>query len=161
MMLPKLADIRIGVIGLGYVGLPLAVYLSRHFPVLGFDIDASRVDELSRGIDRTREVTEGEFAAATRIAYAADVQSLRESNFYIVTVPTPVDHAKRPDLGALVAASRTVGQVLSPGDVVVYELTVYPGATEEVCVPELERAFGARLQPRFLRRLLPRAHQPG
>jgi UDP-N-acetyl-D-glucosamine/UDP-N-acetyl-D-galactosamine dehydrogenase len=139
MKLPELADIRIGIIGLGYVGMPLAVYLARHFPVVGFDIDASRVDELSHGIDRTREVTEEEFAAAGRIAYSADIQGLREANFYIVTVPTPVDQAKRPDLGALIAASRTVGEVLSPGDVVVYESTVYPGATEEICVPELEK----------------------
>src|SRR5512143_23157 len=131
MKLPGLADIRIGLIGLGYVGMPLAVYLARHFPVIGFDTDASRVEELSRGIDRTREVTEEEFARAARIAYSADIESLRSSNFYIVTVPTPVDQAKRPDLSALIAASRAVGQVLSPDDVVVYESTVYPGATEE------------------------------
>ena len=161
MKLPKLADVRIGVIGLGYVGLPLAVYLSRHFPVLGFDIDATRVDELSRGIDRTHEVTEAEFAAAARIAYAADVQSLHESNFYIVTVPTPVDHAKRPDLGALVAASRTVGQVLSQGDVVVYESTVYPGATEEVCVPELERVSGLVFNRDFFAGYSPERINPG
>jgi UDP-N-acetyl-D-glucosamine/UDP-N-acetyl-D-galactosamine dehydrogenase len=142
MTLPKLADIRIGIIGLGYVGLPLAAYLARHFPVLGFDIDRERVAELSRGIDRTREVTEEELARAARLTYSADVESLREANFYIVTVPTPVDQAKRPDLSALVSSSRVVGSVLGKGDVVVYESTVYPGATEEVCVPELEKASG-------------------
>src|SRR5215470_6558584 len=97
MALPKLTEIRIGIIGLDYVGLPLAVYLARHFPVLGFDIDRERVAELSRGIDRTREVTEEEFAHAARITCSADVESLRDANFYIVTVPTPVDQAKRPD----------------------------------------------------------------
>ena len=158
---PILSEVRIGVIGLGYVGLPLAIYLAPHFPVVGFDIDAGRVNELARGIDRTREVTEGEFAAAARIAYAADIQSLRESNFYIVTVPTPVDHAKRPDLGALVAASRTVGQVLSPGDVVVYESTVYPGATEEVCVPVLEQASGLGFNREFFAGYSPERINPG
>ena len=142
MSLPVLADVRIGIVGLGYVGLPLAVYLARHFPVIGFDIDRDRVAELSRGLDRTREVTEDEFAQAAHIAFSADVDSLRAENFYIVTVPTPVDQAKRPDLSALVAASHVVGSVLSPGNIVVYESTVYPGATEEVCVPALEQASG-------------------
>ena len=118
---PALGDVRIGIIGLGYVGLPLAVYLARHFPVIGFDIDRERVAELKRGLDRTREVTGEEFAQAGPITYAADAESLREANFYIVTVPTPVDEAKRPDLSALIAASRIVGSVLTPGNVVVYE----------------------------------------
>ena len=161
MKLPELADIRIGIIGLGYVGMPLAVYLARHFPVVGFDIDASRVDELTRGIDRTREVTEEEFAAAERIAYSADIDGLRDSNFYIVTVPTPGDHAKRHDLGALIAASRSVGQVLSPGDVVVYESTVYPGATEEICVPELEKASGLVFNRDFFAGYSPERINPG
>jgi UDP-N-acetyl-D-galactosamine dehydrogenase len=161
MKLPELADIQIGIIGLGYVGMPLAVYLSRHFPVLGFDIDVTRVDELARGIDRTREVTKEEFARAERISYSADVESLRPSNFYIVTVPTPVDQAKRPDLSALIAASRTVGQVLSPGDVVVYESTVYPGATEEVCVPELEKMSGLVFNRDFFAGYSPERINPG
>src|SRR4030067_3695217 len=114
-MLPNFEDVRIGVMGLGYVGLPLAVYLARHFPVLGFDIDGGRVAELSRGLDRTREVTEEEFAKAANIAFAADVESLKDANFYIVTVPTPVDQGKRPDLSALIAASRIAGTVLAPG----------------------------------------------
>ena len=159
MSLPVLADVRIGIIGLGYVGLPLAVYLARHFPVIGFDIDRQRVAELRSGLDRTREVTEEEFAQAERIAYAADAESLKEANFYIVTVPTPVDQAKRPDLSALVAASEIVGSVLSPGNIVVFESTVYPGATEEVCVPVLEQGVGPRFQSRFLRRLFAGAHQ--
>jgi UDP-N-acetyl-D-glucosamine/UDP-N-acetyl-D-galactosamine dehydrogenase len=161
MTLPKLADIRIGIIGLGYVGLPLAAYLARHFPVLGFDIDRERVAELSRGIDRTREVTEEEFARAARLTYSADVESLREANFYIVTVPTPVDQAKRPDLSALVSSSRVVGSVLGKGDVVVYESTVYPGATEEVCVPELEKASGLTFNRDFFAGYSPERINPG
>jgi UDP-N-acetyl-D-galactosamine dehydrogenase len=161
MNLPVLADIRIGVVGLGYVGLPLAVYLARHFPVLGFDIDRERVAELRSGLDRTREVTEEEFAQATQISYAADVESLREANFYIVTVPTPVDQAKRPDLSALIAASHVVGTVLTPGNVVVYESTVYPGATEEVCVPELEKASGLVFNREFFAGYSPERINPG
>ncbi|HZP08765.1 nucleotide sugar dehydrogenase [Methyloceanibacter sp.] len=158
---PELADIRVGIIGLGYVGMPLAVYLARHFPVVGFDIDATRVDELARGLDRTREVTDEEFAAAKHLTYSADAERLRAANFYIVTVPTPVDRAKRPDLGALVAASRTVGKVLSPGDVVVYESTVYPGATEEVCVPELEKESGLVFNRDFFAGYSPERINPG
>ena len=161
MPLPSLQDVRIGVIGLGYVGLPLAVYLARHFPVLGFDIDIERVAELRQGIDRTREVTEAEFAHAERIAYSADVANLKEANFYIVTVPTPVDQAKRPDLSALVAASHVVGTVLSPGNVVVYESTVFPGATEEVCVPELEKASGLSFNREFYAGYSPERINPG
>lgn len=161
MSLPVLADVRIGVIGLGYVGLPLAVYLARHFPVLGFDIDRERVAELTGGIDRTREVTEEEFAHAAQITYSADVASLKDANFYIVTVPTPVDQAKRPDLSALVAASHVVGTVLSPGNVVVYESTVFPGATEEVCVPELEKASGLAFNRDFFAGYSPERINPG
>ena len=158
---PVLSEVRIGIIGLGYVGMPLAVYLARHFPVVGFDIDASRVDELSRGIDRTREVTEEEFAAAKKLSYSADIADLRACNFFIVTVPTPVDQAKRPDLSALISASRTVGQVLSPGDLVVYESTVFPGATEEVCVPELEKASDLKFNRDFFAGYSPERINPG
>ncbi len=161
MPLPPLKDVRIGVIGLGYVGLPLAVYLARHFPVLGFDIDKERVAELSAGVDRTREVTEEEFAHAAQIAYSADVASLKDANFYIVTVPTPVDQAKRPDLSALVAASHVVGTVLSPGNVVVYESTVFPGATEEVCVPQIEKASGLAFNRDFFAGYSPERINPG
>ena len=155
----ELENVRVGIIGLGYVGLPLAVYMARHFPVLGFDVNTARVGELAGGRDRTGEVTDEEFAAARTISFTADIEALRDCNFYIVTVPTPIDQAKRPDLTALMRASETVGRVLSPGDVVVYESTVYPGATEEVCVPILAKASGPHLQPRFLRRLFAGAHQ--
>ena len=161
MPLPPLKDVRIGVIGLGYVGLPLAVYLARHFPVLGFDIDKERVAELSAGVDRTREVTEEEFAHAAQIAYSAEVASLKDANFYIVTVPTPVDQAKRPDLSALVAASQVVGSVLSAGNVVVYESTVFPGATEEVCVPQIEKASGLAFNRDFFAGYSPERINPG
>ena len=161
MSLPILDNIRIGVIGLGYVGLPLAVYLSQHFPVVGFDIDADRVDELSRGIDRTHEVTDEEFAAVKELSYAADIEGLRDCNFYIVTVPTPVDNAKRPDLSALVNSSRALGTVISPGDIVVYESTVFPGATEEVCVPELEKVSGLKFNQDFFAGYSPERINPG
>jgi UDP-N-acetyl-D-galactosamine dehydrogenase len=161
MNLPVLADVRLGVIGLGYVGLPLAVYLARHFPVTGFDIDRERVAELSRGIDRTREVSEEEFAQARQLSFSGDIEGLKDTNFYIVTVPTPVDQAKRPDLTALIAASRLVGSVLSPGNIVVYESTVYPGATEEVCVPELEQASGLRFNRDFAAGYSPERINPG
>ena len=161
MSLPVLADLRIGIIGLGYVGLPLAVYLARHFPVIGFDIDRQRVAELRSGLDRTREVTGEEFAQAERIAYAADTESLKEANFYIVTVPTPVDQANRPDLSALLAASETVGSALSPGNIAVFESTVYPGATEEVCVPVLEQKSGLAFNRDFFVGYSPERINPG
>jgi UDP-N-acetyl-D-galactosamine dehydrogenase len=161
MNLPALADIRIGVIGLGYVGLPLAVHLARHFPVVGFDVDPTRADELSRGIDRTREVTEAEFLGAADLAYSSDPERLRDCCFFIVTVPTPVDQAKRPDLSALIAATRTVAGALKPGDVVVYESTVYPGATEEVCVKELEAVSGLKFNRDFFAGYSPERINPG
>ena len=161
MKLPDHADIRVGVIGLGYVGLPLAVYLSSHFPVIGFDIDATRVHELTQGIDRTREVTTEEFVGVGQLSYSANIADLKDCNFYIVTVPTPVDQAKRPDLSALVAASRSVGSVMRPGSVVVYESTVFPGATEEVCVPELESASGLTFNRDFFAGYSPERINPG
>jgi UDP-N-acetyl-D-galactosamine dehydrogenase len=161
MRLPDLANIRIGIIGLGYVGLPLAVYLSRHFPVVGFDINVTRVDDLTNGIDHTHEVTEEEFAATKELSYSAKIEDLKSCNFYIITVPTPVDDAKRPDLTALVAASRGVAQVLSQGDIVVYESTVFPGATEEVCIPELEKASGLKFNQDFFAGYSPERINPG
>jgi UDP-N-acetyl-D-galactosamine dehydrogenase len=129
--------------------------------VVGFDIDADRVDELSRGIDRTHEVTDEEFAAVKELSYAADIEGLRDCNFYIVTVPTPVDNAKRPDLSALVNSSRALGTVISPGDIVVYESTVFPGATEEVCVPELEQVSGLKFNQDFFAGYSPERINPG
>jgi UDP-N-acetyl-D-galactosamine dehydrogenase len=142
MALPKLQDVKIGVVGLGYVGLPLAAYLARHFSVLGFDIDETRISELTRGVDRTRELAKDELDQAKHLSFSASTADLKESNFYIITVPTPIDGANRPDLTALKSASRTVGRLLGRGDVVVYESTVYPGATEEICIPILAEASG-------------------
>ena len=148
-------------IGLGYVGLPLAVYLARHFPVLGFDIDKERVAELSRGVDRTREVTEEEFAHAAQIAYSADVASLKDANFYIVTVPTPVDQAKRPDLSALVAASHVVGTRALARQCRGLRIDGLSRRDRGGLRAGAREGVGARLQPRLLRRLFARAHQSG
>ena len=128
-------------IGLGYVGLPVAVAFGKRSRVIGFDIDVVRVDELRRGVDRTREVEPAELAEAD-VRFTTDGADLRSANFHIVAVPTPIDETKRPDLSALLGAARTVGTHLEPGDVVVFESTVYPGATEEDCIPVLEDASG-------------------
>src|SRR5215467_11737226 len=140
MVLPRLNELRIGVVGTGYVGLPLAVYMARNFPVLGFDINADRVRELNQRVDRTHEVTAEEFAAATDIRFSSNPEHLKEANFFIVTVPTPINKARQPDLRALEAACETVGAALKKNDVVVFESTVYPGVTEEICVPILENS---------------------
>lgn len=159
--LPGFEHLRIAVIGLGYVGLPLAACLGRHFEVKGFDISKPRVSELSRGIDRTKEVTRGELAAATKLSFSADISDLEDCNFYIVTVPTPIDQAKRPDVTALQRASETVGKVIGRGDVVVYESTVYPGATEEICVPIVERVSGLTFNRDFFAGYSPERINPG
>ena len=139
------APTRIAVVGLGYVGLPLAVEFGKKGTTVGLDIDPERIEELIAGRDSTREVEPDELREAVQLRYTADAEQTRDCNVYIVTVPTPIDDSKRPDLGPLVAASRTVGRVLAPGDIVIYESTVYPGATEEVCVPILEQESGLRL----------------
>jgi UDP-N-acetyl-D-galactosamine dehydrogenase len=133
---------RIALIGLGYVGLPVAVAFARAGEaVIGFDIDPSRISELRKGVDRTRENSKAELSSA-KLLLTNDPAALRDADFFIVTVPTPIDAARRPDLAAVLAASETVGRALSPGAIVVYESTVYPGATEEICIPALERASG-------------------
>ena len=154
MTLP-LEQARIGIIGLGYVGLPLAVEFGKHFPTLGFDINAARVKALRGGVDSTCEVSAEELASSSKLRLSTDPEDLRACNVFIVTVPTPIDAAKRPDLRPLIGASETIAGVLKPGDTVVYESTVYPGCTEEVCVPILEADFGPGIQRRFLRRLQP------
>ncbi|MGF1528332.1 MAG: nucleotide sugar dehydrogenase [Candidatus Competibacterales bacterium] len=131
-------DVRIGIIGLGYVGLPLAVAFGKQLPTTGYDIDEKRINALRRGVDTTLEVEADALGEAVQLRYTFDSADLASCTVFIVTVPTPIDVAKQPDLGPLMAASRTVGQHLKPGDVVIYESTVYPGATEEVCVPLLE-----------------------
>ncbi|NIZ14302.1 nucleotide sugar dehydrogenase [Phaeobacter sp. HF9A] len=137
------------IVGLGYVGLPLAVEFARQRPVIGFDINAERVAELRAGKDRTGEVSTEELAAAPHLTLTADAAEIAGATVYIVTVPTPIDKSRRPDLRPLLAASETVGKVLKPGDIVVYESTVYPGATEEDCVPILEQHSGLVLNRDF------------
>ncbi len=157
--LPRHDEVRLAVIGLGYVGLPLAVGFGRVLETLGFDINEHRISELRAHRDHTLEITSAELEATSRLRFSADPADLATCNVFIVTVPTPIDDAKRPDLRPLESASRAVGRVIRPGGVAIYESTVYPGATEEVCVPILERESGSALQRRFLRRLQPRAHQ--
>ena len=156
-----LKDARIGVIGLGYVGLPLAVAFGRRLPTLGFDIDAARVEELRGGVDTTLEVEAADLAAANMLECSASTEKLSRCNTFIVTVPTPIDRHKRPDLRPLESASRTVGAVLKTGDVVIYESTVYPGATEEVCVPILERESGLQFNKDFFVGYSPERINPG
>ena len=160
--LPKLDAVRIAVVGLGYVGLPLAVYMAQHFPVTGFDIDKRRVAELAAGNDRTREVTEEEFAAAKdRLGYSAEEPDLASCNVFIVTVPTPIDVSRRPDLTALEKASATVGRQINKGGIVIYESTVYPGATEEICVPIIEKTSGLVFNRDFFAGYSPERINPG
>jgi len=135
----KRDDIRIGVIGLGYVGLPLAVEFGKFYHTVGFDIHTGRIEELERGHDRTLEVESDELKKASKLKYTSNPKDIKGCNYYIVTVPTPIDKNKRPELTPLIKASETVGRVLSKGDIVIYESTVYPGATEEECVPVLEK----------------------
>ena len=160
-MTPHPSDLRLAVIGLGYVGLPLAVEFGRLIDTLGYDIDAARVDALRRGADGNQETSAEELAAAAHLRYTTDVEALRDRNVFIVTVPTPVDEHKRPDFMPLIRASQMVGGVLKPHDVVIYESTVYPGATEEICVPELERASGLRFNHDFTAGYSPERINPG
>ena len=154
-------DARIAVIGLGYVGLPLAVAFGRLLDTLGFDIDAGRIEQLRKGRDHNGETSADELAEASSIRFSSVAADLAERNTYIVTVPTPVDEHKRPDFSPLIKASQTVGRALKLGDVVIYESTVYPGATEEICVPELERASGLRFNIDFTVGYSPERINPG
>lgn len=157
----NLSNATIAIIGLGYVGLPLAVEFGKHRPVLGFDINPARVAELQAGRDHTLECGIEELQAARHLRYSHQAEDLRACQVFIVTVPTPVDPANRPDLTPLIKASRTVGAALKPGDVVIYESTVYPGATEEVCVPELERTSGLKFNRDFFCGYSPERINPG
>ncbi|WP_417701464.1 nucleotide sugar dehydrogenase [Pseudophaeobacter sp.] len=152
---------QICIIGLGYVGLPLAVAFGRHRPTLGFDTDAQRIADLQAGRDQTRETTTAELAEASHLRVSNDPSAISDARIYIVTVPTPVDANHRPDLTPLLAASKTVGAVLKPGDLVIYESTVYPGATEEDCVPVLEAESGLRFNQDFHVGYSPERINPG
>ena len=152
---------KIAIIGLGYVGLPLAVEFGKIRPVIGFDINQGRIDALREGRDGTLEVTGDELREATHLAFTTDPADLAEANIYIVTVPTPIDAHKRPDLMPLIKASETLGKVLKRGDIVIYESTVYPGATEEDCVPVLERVSGLTFNKDFFAGYSPERINPG
>jgi UDP-N-acetyl-D-galactosamine dehydrogenase len=151
----------IAIIGLGYVGLPLAVEFGKHRDTLGFDINHARIAELQSGKDHTLECSPEELQAATHLRYSANLPDLQAAQVFIVTVPTPVDQANRPDMTPLVKASETVGKVLKAGDVVIYESTVYPGATEEVCVPVLEKLSGLTFNQDFFCGYSPERINPG
>ena len=152
---------HIAIIGLGYVGVPLAVAFGRHFPTIGFDINANRALQLSRGIDFTGEVSSEAIAAARQLSFTNQAQALADCNVFIVTVPTPVDYHNQPDLGALRKASRTVGGLLKQGDTVIYESTVFPGCTEEVCIPLLEEVSGLVFNRDFVVGYSPERINPG
>ncbi|MFM7328267.1 MAG: nucleotide sugar dehydrogenase, partial [Bacteroidota bacterium] len=151
----------VGVIGLGYVGLPLAVEFGKVMPVIGFDINEQRINELKEGHDRTLEVTSDELRSSAGLTYSSSREELKKANVFIITVPTPVDDSKSPDLSPLRGASKTVGAVLKRGDIVIYESTVYPGCTEEVCVPVLEKESGLKFNVDFFCGYSPERINPG
>ena len=151
----------IAIIGLGYVGFPLAVEFGKLYPTLGFDIDATRISELNRGYDRTQEVSDTQLKASSQLKFSSELKELSACNTFVVTVPTPIDHFKKPDLGPLLKASEMIGQVLKKGDVVIYESTVYPGCTEEDCVPVLEKQSGLQFNVDFFCGYSPERINPG
>ncbi len=157
----SLQKIKLSIIGLGYVGLPLAVEFGRNRTVVGFDINQRRIDELMAGNDYTLETSPDQLAAAKHLSYTTNLDDLRCCNCYIVTVPTPIDEHKRPDLTPLIKASETVGRVLKQGDIVIYESTVYPGCTEEDCVPVLEKCSGLKFNQDFYCGYSPERINPG
>jgi len=156
-----LQNVKIGIVGLGYVGLPLAVALSQRYPAIGFDIDTARIAELGEGRDSSLEVEPDELRAATALSFTSSVDDIAACNVYIVTVPTPINDHKEPDLFPLESSSRALGGVLKPGDIVVYESTVYPGATDEVCVPILEQVSGLAFNRDFFVGYSPERINPG
>ncbi|MET1163038.1 MAG: nucleotide sugar dehydrogenase, partial [Pseudoxanthomonas sp.] len=159
--LPSHDQISIAVIGLGYVGLPLAATFGRRFKTIGFDINAKRVAELRQHHDHTLEVSEDELREAKDLSFASDADDLKGCNVFIITVPTPIDDYKRPDLRPLESASRTVGRAIAKGGVAIYESTVYPGATEEICVPIIERESGLTFNRDFYAGYSPERINPG
>lgn len=159
--MPNITSTKLAIIGLGYVGLPLAVEFSKKMSTTGFDLKEQRIVELQAGLDVTREVSKEELAGADKLLFTSSVEDLKQCNVFVVAVPTPIDASKRPDLRPLEGASRTVGQVLKTGDVVIYESTVYPGATEEVCIPILEEVSGLTFNKDFFAGYSPERINPG
>ena len=152
---------KLAIIGLGYVGLPLAVEFGKKFETVGFDINKERIEELKEGYDRTLEVDSENLKSAKKLSFTTELDDIKDANIYIVTVPTPIDSFKRPDLTPLLKASETVGKVLKKGDIVIYESTVYPGATEEDCVPVLEKFSGLKFNKDFFCGYSPERINPG
>jgi UDP-N-acetyl-D-galactosamine dehydrogenase len=152
---------KVGIIGLGYVGLPLAVEFGKIIEVVGFDINEERIAELKKGFDRTKEVEPDELKSSSKLSFSSNLQDLKSANYFIVTVPTPVDEYKKPDLSPLISASKTVGSVLKKGDIVIYESTVYPGCTEDDCVPVLEKVSGLKFNVDFFCGYSPERINPG
>lgn len=161
MKILELEEARIAVIGLGYVGLPLAVEFGKQRPTIGFDINLSRIDALRKNYDATLEVEEDELQDAKFLSYTSNLEDLAACNVYIITVPTPIDEFKRPDLTPLIKASEAVGKVISKGDIVIYESTVYPGATEEDCIPVVEKVSGLKFNVDFVAGYSPERINPG
>lgn len=157
----QMENTKIAILGLGYVGLPLAVAFSKYFPTIGFDIKTGRVEELKKGKDNTREVSEAELAAAPNLTFSCNEEDLKKANVLIVTVPTPIDDHRQPDLTPLVKASEMLGRVINKGDVVIYESTVYPGATEEECIPVVEKVSGLLFNQDFYAGYSPERINPG
>ncbi|MFU2511049.1 nucleotide sugar dehydrogenase [Pseudoalteromonas sp. ASV78] len=157
----SLTDLKIGIIGLGYVGLPLAVEFGKKFPVLGFDINQGRIAQLQSGHDSTLEVSDEELKESPHLNYSCTVSDLESCNVYIVTVPTPIDEHKQPDLTPLIKASEMLGKVVKKGDIIIYESTVYPGATEEECLPVVERVSGLKFNQDFFAGYSPERINPG
>lgn len=157
----QIQDVKLAVVGLGYVGLPLAVAFGKQRSVIGFDINVSRIEALKNGHDHTLELDSAELARATGLRYTSDHAALAEANVFIVTMPTPIDEFKQPDLTPLIRASETIGHALKAGDLVIYESTVYPGVTEEICVPVLERVSGLRFNQDFFAGYSPERINPG
>ena len=160
-MLTSLQNIRIGIIGLGYVGLPLAVEFGKLFPVVGYDINQGRISELIEGHDKTLEVSDDELAASSQLTFSSSAADLSKCNVYIVTVPTPIDAQKQPNLQPLIKASEMLAKVIATDDIIVYESTVYPGATEEVCIPVVEQISGLKLNVDFYAGYSPERINPG
>ena len=160
-MIRNLNDIKIAIIGLGYVGLPLAVEFGKKYQTLGFDINKGRITELQQGTDSTLEVSDEELAATPNLSYSCEVAELKTANVYIVTVPTPIDKHKQPDLTPLIKASEMLGKVVNKDDIIIYESTVYPGATEEACIPVVERVSGLVYNQDFYAGYSPERINPG
>ncbi|MBE4606041.1 Vi polysaccharide biosynthesis UDP-N-acetylglucosamine C-6 dehydrogenase TviB [Vibrio navarrensis] len=157
----SLENAKVGIVGLGYVGLPLAVEFGKKRSTIGFDINQARIDELSAGRDSTLECSDSELAEATHLLYTTSLEELKACNVFIVTVPTPIDEHKQPDLTPLIKASETLGKVIKQGDVIIYESTVYPGATEEDCIPVVERVSGLKFNLDFFAGYSPERINPG